>query len=311
MPETLPARAIHRVQRDWGKYLFDRTAARVLNTPPLWVRGDSPVFLSQLCHRDVAPYLLAVKSLYRAIGQGQVIIINDGSLTGDDSSILQHHIPGLEIIDIATIDTRSCPRGGTWERLVKIIELSHKHYVIQADADTLVSGQIPEVIQCWRSNKSFLLGTDCGQEIAPAATSARLAQSWVKNLGWDTIGVLAEALLDDLPRTAPSNYVHASSGFGGFAKGGFRLADLEFFSDWMRGKLGARWDKLGTEQIASNYMLANAPGAVVLPFDRYACFEPHIAPGERPFLHFIGTYRYGDGLYRRRARRFIRQYSKA
>lgn len=312
MPDSsLPVRAVRRIQRTWGKYLFDRTAARVLNTAPLSVRGDSPVFLSQLCHRDVAPYLLAIKSLYRAIGQGRVIIINDGSLTSDDISILRRHLPGLETIDIATIDTRSCPRGGTWERLVKIIELSQEHYIIQADADILVSGPIPEVVQCWRSNKSFLLGTDCGQEIAPAAASARMAQGWVNNFGWETIGILAEALLDRLPRSAPPNYVHASSGFAGFAEGSFRLSDLESFSDWMRGKLGARWDKLGTEQIASNYILANAPGAVVLPFDRYACFEPHVMPGDRPFLHFIGTYRYGNGLYRRRARQFVRQYSKA
>ena len=236
MPDALPARAIRRIQRTWGKYLFDRTAARVLTTAPLNVRGDSPIFLSQMCHRDVAPYLLAIKSLYRAIGQGRVMIINDGSLTSDDISILQRHIPGLEIIDITTIDTRSCPRGGTWERLVKIIELSHEHYVIQADADTLVSGPIPEVIQAWRANMSFLLGTDCGQQIAPAATAARLAQGWIKNLGYDTIGVLAEALLDRLPRTAPPNYVHASSGFGGFEKGGFHLSDLEVLFEVDAGK---------------------------------------------------------------------------
>jgi hypothetical protein len=240
------------------------------------------------------------------------MILNDGSLTRDDTSILQRHIPGLEIVDIATIDTRTCPRGGTWERLVKIIELSQEHYVIQADADTLVSGPIPEVIQAWRSNKSFLLGgsKNCGQEIAPAAASARVAQGSIKNFGCDHIVDLAEALLDRLPETAPPNYVHASSGFAGFAKGSFRLSDLESFSNWMRGHLSARWDKVGSEQIASNYMLANAPGALVLPYDRYACFGPQFTPGDRRFIHFFGTYRYGDGLYRQRARRFIRQYSK-
>jgi hypothetical protein len=263
-----------------------------------------------MCHRDVAPYLLAIKSLYRAIGQGRVMIINDASLTRDDISILQRHIPGLEIVDIATIDTRTCPHGGCWERLVKIIELSEDHYVIQVDADTLVSGPIPEVIQAWRSNKSFLLGTDCGQEIAPSSVSARLAQSWIAKDGWDTTCVVADSGLDRLPETAPPNYVHASAGFAGFAKDAFRLSDLESFSDRMRGHLSARWDKWGTEQIASNYMLANAPGAIVLPFDRYACFEPHIKPGDRPFLHFIGTYRYGAGHYRHRARRFMREYSE-
>jgi hypothetical protein len=237
------------------------------------------------------------------------MIINDGSLTAGDITTLSHHIPGIEIVDIASIDTGSCPRGGTWERLVKIIELSQKDYVIQADADTLVSGPIPEVAECWRSNLSFLLGSDVGQAVAPAAATALMAQGWVKNFGWSTIGVLSEALLDELPPSAPSNYVHASSGFGGFAKGGFRLADLEFFSNFMRGKLGDDWDKWGTEQIASNYMISNAPGAKVLPFERYASFEPHVPPGGRPFLHFIGTYRYGGSVYRERARQFLRNYN--
>ena len=285
--------------------MFEFTAEGVFGTAPLLVRGDTPVFLSQMCHRDLASYLLAMKSLYLAVGQGRVVIIDDGSLTSHDVSVLERHVPRLEILDIATIDTRTCPRGGTWERLMKVVELSRDHYVIQVDADTLVSGPIPEVVQCWRTNQSFILGTYAGREIAPAASSARLAQDWMVNARRISVGMLAEAALDRLPKTAPPNYVHASSGFAGFAKGSFRLSDLESFCDWMRGQLGVRWDELGSEQIASNYMLANAPGAKVLPFDRYACFEPHIPPGDRPFLHFIGSYRYNDGLYRKRARSFL------
>jgi hypothetical protein len=314
MSDGLLARGLARIHRTWGKYLFDRTAAGVFGTAPLSVRGGSPVFLTQMCHRDLAPYLLAIKSLYRAVGQGRVVIINDGSLTRHDVLTLECHIPDLEIINIATIGTRTCPRGGTWERLVKIIELSREHYIIQADADTLVSGPIPEVVQCWRANESFLLGTNSGREIAPAASSARLAQGWIADARRSarriTVGALAEAALDRLPTTAPPNYVHASSGFAGFAKGGFRLSDLETFSAWMRGQSGAQWDEWGSEQIASNYMLANAPGVKVLPFDRYACFEPHIRPGDRPFLHFIGSYRYNEGLYRKRARSFLTQLDK-
>jgi hypothetical protein len=256
----------------------------------------------------VAAYLLAIKSLYLQIRHGHVVVINDGSLTGGDLSILSHHIPRIEVIEVEAVDTHGFPRGGTWERLVKIVELTRDHYVIQADADTLASASIPEVVQCWRANQSFLLGTDCGQEIAPAAVSARLAQSWIAQASRITVGALAEAALDRLPEAAPQNYVHASSGFAGFAKGGFRIADLKSFSDWMRHQLGPRWDEWGSEQIASNYLLANAPDAKVLPFERYACFEPHVQPGARPFLHFIGSHRYNDGLYRKRARAFLSEY---
>jgi hypothetical protein len=262
-------------------------------------------------HRDVAAYLLALKSLYSEVGHGQVLVIDDGSLIADDLAVLRHHVPGIAVLDIGSIDTGRCLRGGTWERLVKIIELSAENYVIQFDADTLVSGAIPEVVDCWRHNRSFLLGTDVGQQIGTATDAGCLAQGWLKKFAATgiSLGVQAEAVLDSLPDAQARKYVHASSGFAGFAKGAFRLSDLEAFLLWMRGRLQQRWDEWGSEQISSNYILANAPNAEVLPFDRYACFEPHISPSERPFLHFIGTYRFNDGVYRKRARHFLGEYA--
>ena len=53
----------------------------------------------------VTAYLIAIKSLYQRIGQGRVLIIDDGSLTAEDISILKHHIPGIGVLDIASIDT--------------------------------------------------------------------------------------------------------------------------------------------------------------------------------------------------------------
>lgn len=153
-----------------------------------------------LCHRDVPPYLLAIKSLYFRVGHGRVVIINDSSLTPDDLTILQSHIPGIVVLDIAGISTGSCPRGGTWERLVKILELSAETYVIQTDADILVSGPIPEVIQSVRENRSFLLGTGAGKEVTTALDTARMVQGWIKTNNWNPIkiGIEAEAALDRL-----------------------------------------------------------------------------------------------------------------
>jgi hypothetical protein len=313
MSNRLSARALVGLKRSWSKRSFDRVAEGVLDTAPLRPQGDSPLFLSMVCHRDVATYLLAIKSLYDGIGHGLAAIINDGSLTSYDLAILHHHIPALEVLDIIAIETAACPRGGTWERLVKIIERSDEDYVIQFDADTLVSAAIPEVVQCWRDNRSFLLGTGSGRAVAPAPDVARMVQGWIKANGWTElpVGTAAEALLDKLPDAAQRSYVHASSGFAGFARGAFRMADLEWFSTCMSEMLGVqRWSEWGSEQIASNYTLANAPGAAVLPFPRYACFEPHLKHGDHAFLHFIGAYRYNDGVYRRRAAEFISRYNR-
>jgi len=316
---TLPARAATRLRRSVAERSFERTARGILDTRPLQVRGDTPLYLSMLPRRDLLAYLLAIKSLYAGIGQGRVAVINErgtidrNSLTEDDLALLRHHIPGIEIIDFCALSTGHCPRGGTWERLVKIVDLTQASYVIQVDADTLVSGTIPEVVECWRANRSFLLGTGSGRTVLPAPQTARMVQGWIESYGWTepTICVAAEAALDRLPDAARKSYVHASSGFGGFARGAFSLDELEWFSTQMTDLIGTHmWhQKWGSEQIGSNYMLANAPGAAVLPFPRYATFEPHLPPGEYAFLHYIGEYRYNGGVYRRRAGEFISQYN--
>src|SRR5205823_6173253 len=109
-----------------------------------------------------------------------------------------------EIIDFYAISTGLCPRGGTWERLVKLVDLSRESYVIQVDADTLVSAPIAEVIECWRANQSFLLGTNSGRRVLPAQETACMVQGWIKTYRWiqPHICVAAEAALDKIPDAA-------------------------------------------------------------------------------------------------------------
>jgi hypothetical protein len=173
-------RAFRRLKRADNERLFIRKAKAIRDTRPLAMKGNSPLFLSMIRHSDVATYLLAIKSLYTGIGQGRVMIINDGSLTAGDLTLLNHHVPGIEVLDSTTIATGACPRGGTWERLFKILELSSENYVIQVDADVLVSGPIPEVVECWRENRSFLLGTGSGRVVSTAAATAQWCKAGSK-----------------------------------------------------------------------------------------------------------------------------------
>ena len=140
-----------------------------------------------------------------------------------------------------------------------------------------------------------------------------MVQGWIKTYEWNSpsVGVEAEASLDRLPNAAQRSYVHASAGFAGFARSAFRMSDLEWFSKCMNEMLGVqRWREWGTEQIASNYILSNAVGTTVLPFPKFACFEPHLKQGHHALLHFIGSYRYNDRVYQRRAAEFISSYNQ-
>src|SRR5204862_5457218 len=115
-----------------------------------------------------------------------------------------------------------------------------ERYVIQADADTLVSAPIPEVAQCWLDNRSFLLGTGSGQSILPIPHTAQMVRSWIKTNGWRefSAAVEAEASLDKLPNAIQKSYVHASAGFAGFACGAVSMAELEEFSQNMTKLVG-------------------------------------------------------------------------
>lgn len=293
-----------RISREWNTRRFAQVANRVVHTEPLITRGSGPVYVSLLCRKDVFGYLLALKSLYVQIQRGRVVLIDDGSLGPDEHDCLAYHIPGVEIVPLHSIDTQGCPRGGCWERLAKIVELSKDDYVIQIDADTLVVGDIDEVRRSIIANRSFLLGTGSGMAISTAADTARMVRTWIKSSSSHELSftVEAEASLMRLHHAEQRRYVHASAGFSGFAHGAFTMQDLQWFSSQMTTILGPdRWAQWGSEQIASNFLLANAPLAEVLPYPRYACFEPHLASGERAFLHFIGTHRYQRGEYRRHA----------
>ncbi len=47
--------------------------------------------------------------------------------------ILRRHIPGIQIVDVSSVPLGPCKGGGTWERLLFLIDRSEKEYVIQLD----------------------------------------------------------------------------------------------------------------------------------------------------------------------------------
>lgn len=295
---------VARLKRELGRRRLAGVVDGILSTEPLNMVGESPVYVSLLCRKDVPSYLLALKSLYTRIRRGRVVVIDDGSLRPKEHDCLAYHIPGIEIVPLSSIEMTGLPRGGCWERLVKIVQLSTEGYVIQVDADTIVVDDIIEVERCFIKNRPFLLGTGSGKVVGTAAGTAHMVQGWINSSCKDDLSftVEAEAALIRLPEAQKRRYVHASAGFGGFSRDAFKMDDLLWFSSQMSSILGSqRWAQWGSEQIASNFLLANAPHAEVLPFPRYACFEPNLPVGERAFLHFIGTHRYERGEYRRQA----------
>ena len=276
----------------------------ILDTLPVALnRTSSLLVLSQLQHKDLLMYLLALKSFAQRIDIGGVAVLNDGSLTADDLDTLRYHVPGIELLSLESFRSDSCPRGGTWERILAICERAQDRYVVQLDSDTLTLADIDEVKVCIREGCSFTIGTWDKQTFEPMSERVRYARQ-VAQTSPPHVQIVAEANFDRLKRFNELRYVRGCSGFAGFSRKSVTRSFVEAISAEMSGALGSKWSEWGSEQVMSNIAVANAPRATVLPHPKYAdCHK--VNPTETAFVHFIGSCRFSGGAYAHHARSVI------
>ena len=86
------------------------------------------------------------------------------------------------------------------------------------------------------------------------------------------------------------------SGFAGFPSGPGKIELMRDLSAQMQQLVGDKWRDWGSEQVMSNLLVANQPGARVLPHPDYTDCEK-MQPGRTRFVHFIGTCRFRGMQY--------------
>ena len=300
---------LDRFLRKAREALHLRAARAVLATPPIVPTADRVLIFSMIGTRVLLPYLVAVKSLHARLGIGRVAILDDGTLTAADRRVLAHHLADPEIRSIADVDTGRCPQGGTWERLLTLLDLRRDDYVIQLDSDTVTVGDVPEVRDAIAANRSFtLLGGPESEGVGILPLPEFVAWRYPEGA---PAGAHVQAAIESrfaaYPDAAGHRYVRGCSGFTGFARGGpLGRAEAERFSLAGEALVGReRWREWGTEQVASSFLLANEAGTLPLPYARYTNYWKEPIGEDARFLHFLGTHRYSDAEYRQRTRQAI------
>ena len=294
------AERFHRARFDWE-------VRAVLNTPPVLVGAENFIALSMVQHRDVLPYLLAIKSFARFLQPARVVLVADPTLDTDDRTLLRKHVPHIEFREAAEFHRDGIPKGGCWERLNAISEYARDAYVVQLDADTVAMKDMPAVRQAIRDQVSFTLGTE---DVQPITSCAEIAE-WAKNQldGQDHIQLLAEASLDRFDTTGRFRYARGCAGFAGFAPGNINATQMLDISTRMAELIGPQWSAWGTEQFTSNLIVCSSLGARILPHPSYC--NPGRITTVTIFLHFIGYVRYRSGLYAKLARKICRELNVA
>lgn len=301
----MPSIAEHLNWR-WKQARHARLARAVLDTPPLTPRDDGVVLFSMIGTRVLLPYLVAVKSLHRRLGRGRVVVMDDGSLTDDDRALLHRHCGRPAILRLDDVDTGPAPRGGTWERLLAILDARAHDYVVQLDSDTVTCGPVPEVAAAIEAGRSFSLRGEAGAELMAVDAFVASLPPLDPPLH---IQKAAERRLDRLAMPG-LRYFRGCSGFAGFAPGDAGRVLADTFSQAMSAQLGAaRWREWGTEQVTSNLVIANEPDPLLLPYGRYLNFWDEGVPADAGLVHFLGTCRFHGSAYRDATRAAIAQLS--
>ncbi len=275
-----------------------RHCRALLDLPPIVPQQDGLILFSMIGTAVVLPYLLAVKSLHHQIKRGRIMLLDDGTLTAQDKALLAAQLGNPLILPIASVDTGDCPKGGCWERLFSILALREQDYVVQLDSDTVTLGPVPEVVAAIEANKSFTLAG--GEDEAPLGflpLSDFVKACYPDGEGEGHIQTLFESRITQLSSAASRKYARGCAGFAGFARGGGGRQAAIDFSREATAITGTRWSEWGSEQIASNYLIANEAGSTMLPYDRY--FNYWNAPWGRDmrFVHFVGAWRHENSSY--------------
>ncbi|TCS38555.1 glycosyl transferase family 2 [Paucimonas lemoignei] len=292
---------VRRIQRDYFRWRYNQVASQILATRSV-PQGKLPFLLLSMVHqRDIQSYLVAVKSFVRFANPSRIVVVCDPSITDADRAILKKHVPHLELRAAAEFAHAQVPVGGTWERLQAISQYVRDEYVIQLDADTVTMHAIPEVLEAISNCKGFVLGETPNQRLLTLAETS--ANALPKVVPGSHIQTLSEAAMSSVGLPENALYVRGCSGFTGFPCTSRMQEDLLDFSLRMMERLGTGWERWGTEQVTSNYLVANANGTSVLPFPKYG--TPDHATGETAFFHFIGSMRFVNNKYEKASQKVL------
>ncbi|WP_156963746.1 hypothetical protein [Muricoccus aerilatus] len=292
----------HKLRQIPAQMHHHRIAA-IERTPQLQAQATGLMYLSQICHRDVRSWLVAIKSVAQVVGPGEFTVLDDGTLTKNDYKLLRRHVEGLRILPIVAVPMEGVPSGGCWERLMAILGLCSDYYVVQVDADVVVNLPLGEVTAAIAANRAFTLSGEQGAMVTTACEAAEQA----KLVSYSHVQIAAEQLLDQMPDAHALRYARGCAGFAGFPRCVSPMT-ITSFSNFMRQHLGDRWSAWGSEQVASNFLIANSgTDPLILPWHRFPAFGLSRDTSQAALIHFVGCHRYESGVYTRMSKAAIRR----
>lgn len=286
-----------------------RALQGIFATKPLRAGDGAFTVLSMVQHSDIAAYLVAIKSFAAYLQPRRIVVVCDPTITPEDERLLKLHIPHVELDRAEAFRHPDLPIGGTWERLYALAHIATTDYAIQLDSDTVTLAVLPEIFSAIEQRRGFVLngflpGDDDDDEPANTVVTIEQASSYAHRWPPKHVQALAEQRLIHAELLLPK-YVRGCSGFTGLPPNQAYVDQLISFSQKMQRQLGTRWTEWGSEQVASNYLVANAMTVQLLPMPAYSASGPSLV--DHRFIHFIGPTRFANRNYEKAVKQVIQK----
>ena len=306
------------LRRRAGDRWLEWAARGIRQTPVMKVAAGSKTaeLHTMLGHQALAPYAIALKSLLRFLDRSSlgVTVHSDGTLTAADTAVLNHHFPGIRVIDARAADERCLALFGQdsphWRHRSRYFGLRRlMDTQIWRDADRIMNFDSdilclnpPAELQQWLSNghSGLLIGQTNG---SPSPEKLNGTKWEISPHRSDQI---QSQILSNLPELAgrmglPVRFLDGASAGLHCHTTELRLErTIEFLQhcEQLRLPLG-QW---GTEQSVVVFLLS-ASGASRLDPRFYFNFFPDCEDrlGDAKVVHFIGLRRYHRWRYPRLA----------
>ncbi len=207
---------------------------------------------------------------------------------------------------LADARTGPFPRGGCWERFLTILDRRDREYWLQLDSDTVTLGPVDEVADAIARNRSFTLLGGVDGEIGALPFAEFVGRRYPDG----PMEGHVQHRVEIAPRPALATLRPALRprlcGVRGLRRGGPGRELAQTFLEAMEQLIGREavtaW---GTEQLASNFHIANEPEPVLLPYARYLNYWGEPWDEGAAFVHFVGSHRYENRTYATASRKVI------
>lgn len=282
----------------------------ILRTPPIKPKKDGLVLFSQIGSEQVLSYLVAVKSLSRQLQRGRIVLMDDGTLTAPDRTILAQHCGDPEILRADEVHCGSFPKDVGWEALLTVLDSRLGEYWIWLEPSTVTLGPLIEMEQAIASNRSQIMLGGADAPTRPLPLAAFSDRFYPDGPSENSVQAQVESRLGQLAQQAGWHYLRASSTLAGFAAGnaGRELAGA-YLERWQA--LFGKDEKLNrvAVQCAAGFLLANEGATVCLPYSRYLHHKGEELYSEAALLNFPAEERFARNAYITACQRAIEELS--